>query len=124
VDIRDRKDLGVLMENTTTDSGLMETWTEVKEIVIRYNKRRQWLGEDKRKDVETAGRMESTSSSLGGSRSQQFRPEKSLHSTTLDQLAKRLEDLKIVFVNKDEEMRANPRFKDWRCIWCDSTDHG
>jgi hypothetical protein len=65
MDMRDRKDLGVLMENTTTDSGLVETWTEVKEIVARYNKRKQWLGEDERKGVEMPQRMESTSSRLG-----------------------------------------------------------
>jgi hypothetical protein len=55
---------------------------------------------------------------------QQFKAEKSLDSTTLDQLAKSLEDLKIAFVKKDDEIRANTRFKDRRCIWCDSTDHG
>ena len=124
VDIRDRKDLGVLMENTTTDSGLVETWAEVKEIVTRYNKRRQWLGEDERKGDKTPRRMESTSSSSRGSRSQELKAEKTLDPTTLDQLAKSLEDLKIAFVKKDEEMKADSRFKDRRCIWCDSTDHG
>jgi predicted metal-dependent enzyme (double-stranded beta helix superfamily) len=53
VDIRDRKDVGVLMENTTTDSGLIETWAKIKEIVTRYTKRRQWLGEDERRGDET-----------------------------------------------------------------------
>ena len=124
MDMRDRKDLGVLMETTTTDSGLVETWTEVKKIVARYNKRKQWLGEDGRKGVETPQRMESTSSRSGAPRSQEVRAEKTLDSTTLDQLAKSLEDLKIAILKKDEETRSFSRLKDRRCIWCDSADHG
>jgi hypothetical protein len=63
MDMRDRKDLGILMENTTTNSGLVETWVEVEEIVAHYNKRRRWLGENERKGVEMPQRMESMSSS-------------------------------------------------------------
>ena len=38
VDVRDRKDLGVLLEDTTTESGLTETWESVRDIVARYTK--------------------------------------------------------------------------------------
>jgi hypothetical protein len=33
VDIQDRKDLGVLLEDTTTESGLTDTWDNVREII-------------------------------------------------------------------------------------------
>jgi hypothetical protein len=39
VDIQDRKDLGLLLEDTTTESGLSETWENVRDIVVRYTKR-------------------------------------------------------------------------------------
>ena len=49
VDVRDRKDLGVFLEDTTTESGLTETWESVRDIVARYTKRGQWLtNEEKR----------------------------------------------------------------------------
>ena len=33
VDIQDQKDLGVLLEDTTTESGLTNTWENVRDIV-------------------------------------------------------------------------------------------
>ena len=39
VNVRDRKVLGVLLEDTTTKSGLTETWESVRDIVARYTKR-------------------------------------------------------------------------------------
>jgi hypothetical protein len=47
VDARDRKDLGVLLEDTTTESGLTSKWETLKSIVVRFTKRRQWLGNEK-----------------------------------------------------------------------------
>ena len=46
VDIRDRKDLGVLLEDTITESGLTETWENVRDIVVRYTKRGNCYGHD------------------------------------------------------------------------------
>jgi hypothetical protein len=34
VDIQDRKDLGVLLEDTTTESGLTEIWGNMRNIVV------------------------------------------------------------------------------------------
>ena len=39
VDVQDRKDLGVLLEHTTTNSGLTNTWENVRDIVAQYTKR-------------------------------------------------------------------------------------
>jgi hypothetical protein len=60
VDIQDRKDLGVLLKDTTTESGLTETWENVREIVVRYTKRPmacQQRKEDVGIDFETEGRI-------------------------------------------------------------------
>ena len=46
VDVRDQNDLGVLLEDTTTESGLTNTWENVQDISARYTKRRQWLGDE------------------------------------------------------------------------------
>ena len=39
VDVRDQKDLGVLLEDTTTESDLTDTWENVGDIIVRYTKR-------------------------------------------------------------------------------------
>ena len=41
VNVWDRKDLGVLLEDTTTESGLTDTWENVRDIITRYTKRGQ-----------------------------------------------------------------------------------
>jgi hypothetical protein len=41
IDARDRKDLGVLLEDTTTESCLTSKWETLKSIVTRFTKRRQ-----------------------------------------------------------------------------------
>ena len=46
VDIRDRKDLGVLFEDTTTESDLTKTWESMQDIVAQYTKRGQWLASE------------------------------------------------------------------------------
>ena len=53
VDVRDRKDLRVLLEDTTTESGLTETWENVRDIVARYTKRGQWLASEEKRVSET-----------------------------------------------------------------------
>ena len=52
VDVRDRKDLGVLLEDTTIKSGLTNTWENVRNIVTEYTTRGQWLGHEERRTTE------------------------------------------------------------------------
>ena len=52
VDVRDRKDLGVLLEDTTTESGLIDTWENVSDIITRYTKRGQWLASEEKRVSE------------------------------------------------------------------------
>ena len=39
VEVRDKKDVGVLLEDTTTENDLTDTWENVWDIVARYTKR-------------------------------------------------------------------------------------
>ena len=52
VDVRNRKDLGVLLEDTTTESGLTETWESLRDIVARFTKRGQWLASEEKRVSE------------------------------------------------------------------------
>ena len=45
VDAQDRKDLGVLLDDTITKIGLTNIWENVQDIVSQYTKMAQWLGD-------------------------------------------------------------------------------
>ena len=49
VDIRDRKDPGVLLEDMSMESGLTEAWENVRDIVTGYTKRGQWLANEEKR---------------------------------------------------------------------------
>ena len=52
VDVRDWKYLGVLLEDTTTESGLTNTWENVRDIVAQCTKRGQWLSDEEKRTME------------------------------------------------------------------------
>ena len=41
-----------LLEDTTTESGLADTWENVRDIVARYTKRGQWLANEEKRVSE------------------------------------------------------------------------
>ena len=45
VDVQDRKDLGVLLDDTITKIGHTNIWENVRDIVVQYTKMAQWLGD-------------------------------------------------------------------------------
>ena len=57
MDVQDRKDLGVLLEDTITESGLTDTWEKVRDIVARYTKWGQWLANEEKRVSETKIRI-------------------------------------------------------------------
>ena len=61
VDVRDQKDLGVLLDDTTTESGLTDTWENVRDIVARYTMRGQWLANEEKRASEPIPRPRSGS---------------------------------------------------------------
>ena len=121
VDVRDRKDLGVLLEDTTTESGLTDTWDNVREIVARYTKRGQWLANEEKRISEPIPKPRS-----GLEDHQPWAREttgKGIDATTVEQLLKDMENLKIAMVKKSEDRPSGSKYMDRRCIWCDSTEH-
>jgi hypothetical protein len=87
VDIQDQKDLGVLLEDTTIESGLNETWGNIRNIVVRYTKRGKWLANEEKRISDP------TSKPKAGSEEQQPRAreitvEKGIDASTMEQLLK------------------------------------
>ena len=52
VDVRDRKDLGVHLQDTTIESGLTNMWENERDIVERCTKRWKWLGDEEKRTME------------------------------------------------------------------------
>ena len=52
MDIRDRHDLGMLLEDETMESGLTGEWDYVRNSVAQFTKRKQWLGSEEKKTLE------------------------------------------------------------------------
>ena len=116
MDVRDRKDLGVLLEDTTTESGLTNTWENVRDIVARYTKRGQCLMNEEKRDSELISKPRS------GLEEHQPRArettEKGIDATTMEQLLKGMENLKIAMVKKSDDCSTSSKYMDRRCIWC------
>ena len=56
-------------------------------------------------------------------RAQETTAERGIDATTIEQLLKEIENLKIVMVKKSDDRPTNSKYMDRRCIWCDSTEH-
>jgi hypothetical protein len=119
IDIQDRKDLGLLLEDTTTESGLTKTWETVRDIVVQYTKRGRWLANEGKKIPEP------TPKSRAGSEEQQSQArettaERRIEASAMEQLLKDMENLKIASVKKSED---RSKYMNRRCMWCDSAEH-
>ena len=124
VDVRDRHDLGILLEDVSMESGLTKEWNDVRSNVSRFMKRKQWIGNEEKKTPESklvprAGMEDQSCSS-------QTTIEKTVSLTTMEQLLKGIKDLKIA-VMKTVERPTGPRYRGqrysipWRSIktsWC------
>ena len=49
--------------------------------------------------------------------------EKGIDATTVEQLLREMENLKIAMVKKSNDCPISSKYMDRRCIWCDSTEH-
>ena len=99
------------------ERGLMEEWDMVRSNVSRITKRKQWLGNvEETKEPEPLHRPEEQS------RPSEASTEKAANLTITEQLLKSFENLRIAVV-KTMERPAVPRFRDSRCMRCDSAEH-
>ena len=122
MDVWDRKDLGVLLEDTTTKSGLTNTWENVWDIVARYTKRGQWLGNEEKRVSEPILKPRS---GLEDHQpwARKTMNEKGIDAATVEELLKEMENLKIAMVKKSDDRPTSSKYMDRRCIRCDSTEH-
>ena len=122
MDVRDWKDLGVLLEDTTIESGLTNTWENVWDIIARYTKRGQWLGNEEKRVSEPISRPRAGLEDHQP-RIHETTTEKGIETSIVEQILKGMEDLKIVMVKKSEYCPSNSKHTDHQCIWCNSTKH-
>ena len=47
--------------------------------------------------------------------------EKGINATTVEQLLKEMENVKIAMVKKSDDHPTSSKYMDRRCIWCDNT---
>ena len=110
--IKDRKDLGILLEDQNNPSGLTEDWEEVKRACAHFSKRKIWFMELPERNEEATG------NELG---------EKKVEESLLHELVKGMKDLSIK-VTKLESRQSSTSSRQGggivqRCMWCDSVDH-
>ena len=119
VNARDHHNLGILVEDVTTESGLTDEWDDVRNNVNQFMKRKQWLGNEERKTPEPEPLHRS------GTEEQPRSCEKLVETVNLlemEQLLQGMKDIKIAIV-KMAERPATSRYRDSWCIWCDSAEH-
>jgi hypothetical protein len=111
VDVWDRKDLGVLLEDTTTESGLTDTWDNVRDIFARYTKRGQWLANEEKRVSEPIPKPRSVL--------EDHQPwawetttKKGIDATMVEQLLKEMENLKITMVKKSNDHPTSSKYMD------------
>ena len=129
VDIQDRKDLGLLLEDVEETNALVNDWEQVKTACKRLSKRHIWLGEssmvqeDDRIQIKEPGYVEPKPVIEQSGRTTQ----KSSQEIALEEVMKGLKELtltvaQVVETQKAKEERPRQSFVR-RCIWCDSTEH-
>ena len=103
----------MLLEDTTTESGLTETWETVRDIVARYTKRGKWLASEEKRVSEP----------IPGLEDHQLRARETTTEKGIDASMVEMENLKIAMVKKSDDRPTSSKYTDRRCIWCDSAEH-
>ena len=112
----------MLLEDTTIESVLTNIWENVRDIVARYTKRGQWLANEEKRVSEPIPKPRSGSEDHQPW-AREATTEKGIDATTVEQLLKEMENLKIAMVKKSDDRPTSSKYMDRRCIWCDSTEH-
>jgi hypothetical protein len=101
VDVRDQYELGTLLEDVTTDSGLTDDWETVKRGVTRFTKRRQWLAGEETRNVEPTQRPRPTVESLQP-QTRDVPAKTGVDASMLEQLLKGIAGLKIAGMKRND----------------------
>ena len=116
VDMKDRRELGTLLEHDTEANGLVVEWTAVKRACNRLHKHCQRVD-----DTDLAGPSVGKERQLKGvEQPKQSNPdEKKIDDDIIEELSKKFETVTLLNMN-----RRGPKGKEpFRCVWCDNMDH-
>ena len=117
VDMKDRRELGTLLEDDTQANGLVADWIAVKRACNRLDKRRQWVD-----DTDLTGSTTTEKArppKVVEPPKQSNAEEKKIGDDIIEELAKKFETVTLANMN-----RRGPKGKEpFRCVWCDGTDH-
>jgi hypothetical protein len=100
VDVRDQYELGTLLEDVTTDSGLTDDWETVKTGVTRFTKRRQWLAGEEKRNAEPTQRPRPAVESLQP-QTRDVSTKTGVDASVLEQLLKGITDLKMAGMRRN-----------------------
>ena len=117
VDMKDRRELGTLLEDDTKANGLVADWIVVKWTCNRLDKRRQWVDDT---DLTGSSTTEKVRPPKVVEQPKQSNPEeKKIGDDIIEELRKKFEKVTLANMN-----RRGPKGKEpYRCVWCDVTDH-
>ena len=110
--IKDMKDLGMLLEDHNSPSGLTEDWEEVKRAYDNFSKRKLWF-------MELLERNEEETGNESG--------EKKVEESLLQELVKRMKDLSIKVRKLESGQSSTSSMQGGgivrRCMWSNNVDH-
>ena len=94
----------------------------MRDLVARYTERGQQLANEEKRVLEPIpkprARLEDHKP-----QAREATTEKGIDASTVEQLLKEMENLKIAMVKKSDDRPTSSKYMDRRCIWCDSTEH-
>ena len=123
VDEKDRRDLGLLLEN---DEGLISDWAAVKRACGRFDKRRQWDNETRSNVAAQIGwQAHNARQEPQAQRPRDDEMAQPTDGARIDELVDMLREMRISQIRKEETQSFPGRRLDFprRCIWCDSLEH-
>ena len=116
VEVKDRRELGTLLEDDTQENRLVADWVAVKRACNRLDKHRQWV--DDTNLVEPS--LEKTRQpKVAKPPNQSNLEEKNIDDDIIEELAKKFESVTLANMNCRWPKGREP----FKCVWCDGMDH-
>ena len=116
VDMKDRRELGTLLEDDTQANGLVADWVAVKRACNRLDKCCQWVNDT---DLARPRVEKMRQPKVAELPTQSSSEETKIDDVIIEELVKKYESVTLANMN-----RRGPKGKEpFRCVWCDSMDH-
>ena len=116
VDAKDRRELGIFLEDETQPNGFVADWAAVKKACNHFDKRRQWQEEA---EVENPQSWMKAPTTIESSKPINKFDKKAMEESIIEELSKKFEAVSLANLG-----RRGPKGKEaYRCVWCDSFEH-